>query len=137
MTNGWIEVRSPDLEDFHRDLGDVQHRLPDEVENAGKDVAQEVATEAQGRAYSLGSTAAHVAPSLKADGANVTLGGGDQWAMAPGAEYGRDSFAQFQPYTGSGENAGYFLTPTIRDTTEDQVERFADGIDDALGEAFR
>lgn len=132
----WAELRSTDLADFHRDLGDVLDRLPDEAEAAAKDVAQETAGKARERAYSLGSTAAHVAPSLRNDGNAVSLGGGDQWAMAPGAEYGRDSFPQFDPYTGSGDNAGYFLTPTIRDTAEDQVERFADGIDSALGEAF-
>ena len=109
-----------------------------ELSKTNKKVAGIVADDARAAAYSLGSTPAHVAPSLKATAratyAAVNLGGG-QYPMAAGAEFGSDRFAQFKPWRGSGEGTGYFLWPTIK-RDENRIEtEYGQGLDDLLRRA--
>lgn len=132
-----LNVRGESASEFKHDLDNVSDALPEEMAKADRDVAEQVAKDARAEAYSIGGVAAHVAPSIETDGAEVRLGGGPQWAMAAGAEFGRDDFAQFKPYTGSGDSAGYFLYPAIERTAGEQIERYAEAADDALGKAFR
>lgn len=91
-------------------------------------VANEVTDASQFRARAQGGTAAFVAPSIKTGSsvhaAVVNLGVGTLTRkdgttvraslVAPGAEFG-SSYKQFKPWKGNGEEAGYFIYPTIRD----------------------
>ncbi|WP_332645109.1 hypothetical protein [Aeromicrobium sp.] len=102
-----------------------------EMRRTLKPIADMVAEDARGAATSLGSTAAHVAPTIKASAgaqfAAITLGD----PAAAGAEFGgrgRPTTQQFQPWRGNGENAGYFVWPTIRKDGPLIDEKAAEGL---------
>jgi hypothetical protein len=106
-----------------------------ELRDAGKEVATHVASDARGRAQSLGGVAAHVAPSISAaagfTSAGVSFGGGAHPA-AMGAEFGgqgRPTTMQFQPHRG---HEGYFIYPSIRDNGEFIERTYLDAVDDIL-----
>ena len=130
-------IRVHGLPELQRGLKQVEG-MERELSKTNKSVASMVAKQAQGAAYSLGSTPAHVAPSLKATAratyAAVTLGGG-QYEMAAGAEFGSDRYPQFKPWRGTGEGGGYFLWPTIRRDEDRIVTEYEHGIDDLLRRA--
>ena len=130
-------IRVEGLPELQRGLKQLEG-MERELSKTNKSVAKLVAENAQAAAYSLGSTPAHVAPSLKATAratyAAVTLGGG-QYKMAAGAEFGSDRYAQFKPWRGTGEGAGYFLWPTIRRDEDRIVTEYEHGIDDLLRRA--
>lgn len=103
-----------------------------ELRTAGKEIATEVAGDAQSKAYSLGGVAAHVAPSISASAgftsAGVSFGGGAHPA-AMGAEFGgqgRPTTQQFQPHRGT---TGYFVYPSIRDNGEFIESAYLDAVD--------
>jgi hypothetical protein len=121
-------VNADDVDDLGRDLRALKAALPRQLEKASGEVAEMVALGAQDRAEGLGSTAAHVAPSIQADGETVAVGG-SAYPMAAGAEFGgqgRPTTQQFDPYT----SEGYFLYPSIRENEDQADELYADSIDD-------
>lgn len=131
-------VRIDGLPELQRALRAVGGGLDKQLREVGKDVAKMVTSEARSRASGLGSVAAKSAPSLRAStaggGGGVILGGGAH-PYALGAEFGgqrRPTTQQFKPWRGSGEGAGYFLYPSIRDNAERIEKEWADGVDDLL-----
>lgn len=126
-----VAARFHGLDEVRHDLRELAHDLPDALRKADQDAAEETAERARSAAYSLGGVAAHVAPSLKAAGREVSLGGSG-YDMAAGAEFGSRRYRQFKPWRGSGDSGGYFLYPTIsRDA--DRIEgTYADALDDLL-----
>lgn len=121
-------VRVDGLDDLQRGLSGARADLDRELEQASRDVAELVAKEGRGRASSRGGVAAHVAPSVQADGTSVSAGG-SSYPMAAGAEFGgrgRPTTQQFQPYT----SEGYFLYPAIRETEDQADALYIDHIDD-------
>lgn len=130
-----------------RELSKALKQLEDknlgkELQKANKAAANLVASAAKGLATTLGSTPAHVAPSIRASAgrqsASVSIGGA-AYPMAAGAEFGgqrRPTTQQFQPWRGSDSNAGYFLYPTIRAKVDEIVGEYADALDELLGKAF-
>lgn len=111
------------LAEFGRDV----HR---EIDEASRRVASQQAEDARGAAYSIGGVAAHVAPTIAAQGESATFGGG--MPMAMGAEFGRDAYAQFRGWTGSGEGAGYFFVPTIKASEADRLREYENAVDAAV-----
>lgn len=89
------------------------------VKEADEKIAGKVAEDARSRAESIGGVAAHVAPSITSSDGQIDFGSG--LPMAMGAEFGRNEYHQFSPWTGSGESAGYFLIPTV--VSEQEVAR--------------
>lgn len=136
-------VRVEGLRELSKALKQLEDKnLGKELQKANKAAATTVAKDATGAAYSLGSTAAHVAPSIKASAgrmsASVSIGGASHPAAA-GAEFGgqgRPTTMQFQPWRGAGSNAGYFLYPTIRRDADKIVEEYTAALDELLGKAF-
>lgn len=127
---GLREVRSElrELDDgFNRKLKDAYQRVANEVTDAS-----------QYRARSEGGVAAFVAPSIKSgtsvNAAVIRLGVGTLTRkdgstvraslVAPGAEFG-SSYKQFRPWRGNGEDAGYFIYPTIRERRPEIAEAAA------------
>jgi len=115
--------------------------LEKELRKANREVAKFVADDARSAASALGSTAAKAAPSLKASAgsayAGVSLGGG-AYPFAAGAEFGgqrRPTTMQFEPWRGTGEDAGYFLYPTIRRDAERIEEEYGAALDDLIRRA--
>lgn len=103
-----------------------------ELRDAGKEIATEVATDARGKAMSLGGVAAHVAPSISASAGFTSAGvsfGGAAHPAAMGAEFGgrgRPTTQQFQPFRGA---EGYFVYPSIRDNREFITNTYLDAVD--------
>jgi hypothetical protein len=125
-------------------LASLSKEASDELRAAARVIADGIADEARGRAKRLGSTAAHVAPSIRSRRDRVpkiSLGGKGDMAAAFGAEYGGrrrrttpqgGSTMQFQPWRGSSTGAGYFLWPTIRDRNEWIRDTYSQALLDAL-----
>lgn len=127
---GAVEVHG--LAELSRALKTYDKELAKELRSAGKEAATTVADRARARAQGLGSVAAHASPSVKpsvgANYAGVALGDSAH-PEAAGAEFGSVRFAQFQPWTGNGPDAGYFLYPTIRDDDKAWLEPYEDAVD--------
>lgn len=117
-------VRLIGLDELDRALETIQHALPDEIRESEKQAAEKVADKARGRAASIGGVAGHVVPAIRVEDSAVQLDRDGEWAMARGAEYGSNTYAQFAAY----DTAGYFLTPTVRDFEDREI-------DDLFGEA--
>lgn len=132
------EVRIHGDEDLTRGLARLDDYLDEEVRRTNMQVAQDIAREAAAAASGLGSTAAHVAPSIQAHdlgaSAEVALGGGG-YPMAAGAEFGATQYPQFSPWRGSGEDGGYFLYPTVRRREDETDEAYLDAADTSLRKA--
>lgn len=75
---------------------------------AARTVDQMAETEAR----SLGSVAAKSASDIRVGGPGVVVYGGQGYDM--GAEFGSYRYKQFKLWRGNGDDAGYFLWPSIR-----------------------
>ena len=129
-------VRVEGLAELNRGLKALGGReFQAELREAGREVATEVAKDAQGKAYSLGGVAAHVAPSISASAGFTSAGvsfGGAAHPAAMGAEFGgqgRPTTMQFQPHRGT---TGYFVYPSIRDNGEFIERTYMDAVDTIL-----
>lgn len=127
-----------DLDKLTKALKAVDPSLTKKLRLAGKTAADAIAPKAKSRASSLGSTAAHVSPTIKsvagAQFAGISVAG----PAAAGAEFGgrgRPTTQQFQPHRGNGDNSGYFMWPTIRENLPLIEETYLKGVDDVLKEA--
>ena len=107
------------------------------------------------RATSEGSTAAHVADSIRSKALQSGIqirAGGDGYPEFWGAEFGGGNFAppnaksnrhgrpgytnQFKPWRGKGADAGYFVYPAVRsDIVPAMAEQYLDDIAAALMDA--
>lgn len=129
-------VRVQGLAELNRALRALGGReFQAELRTAGKEIATEVAGDAQAKAYSLGGVAAHAAPSISASAgftsAGVSFGGGAH-PEAMGAEFGgrgRPTTQQFQPHLGT---RGYFVFPAIRDNNEFITNTYLGAVDEIL-----
>jgi hypothetical protein len=126
--------------------------LVDDLKDANLDVAQVVVTAAQAKAAGQGpmqrTAAATLKPSRQAARAAVT-GGSNSLPFFAGAEFGAGQdvprntargtvmgWNQFDVWRGSGDGAGYFLYPAIRDKTDEIVEMYGDAIEKITAGAF-
>lgn len=133
IKTGAVEVHG--LVELNRALKAIGPETKGELRKTNKTVADLVANTAQGSARSLGSTPAHVAPSLKPTAGALSAGvsmGGPRFPMAAGAEFGSDKYKQFKPWRGRGEGAGYFLWPAIRSEADRIETEYARSMDELL-----
>lgn len=150
--SGSIQVRGlRDLRSELKRLGNAKV-LEAELATANEYVAEYVADKAEPRMRGLGSMGARAAQTLSASrsgvSARVSLGG-NQFPGALGVEFGaiRDrlrataggpmrGWNQFQPWRGTGMNAGYALYPTIRENAAQIGEIYYRELDEILSRAF-
>jgi hypothetical protein len=127
------------LKSFVAELKAVSPEFARELSAVHREIARMIRDESKSAAGALGSTAAHVAPSIRATGtqksAAVTLGG-DDFPMAMGAEFGSIRFHQFQAWRGNDADAGYFVYPTIRAHADDIERMIMDGFTRVADHAF-
>jgi hypothetical protein len=152
MPDEGIEV--PGLRLFARELKQAGPDLVDELKELNYKVATKVRDAALLRAQGEGPMAARAAGSLRAARqaarAAVFLGNA-KTPFALGAEFGsgrnklrmlpneggdRLGWNQFKPWRGSGQGAGYFLYPAIRDTTPEIVDMYGDAVEQIARKAF-
>lgn len=152
MPDEGIEV--PGLRLFARELKQAGPDLVDELKELNYKVATKVRDAALLRAQGEGPMAARAAGSLRAARqaarAAVFLGNA-KTPFALGAEFGsgrnklrmlpneggdRLGWNQFKPWRGSGQGAGYFLYPAIREKETEAVEMFGDEITKLAQRAF-
>lgn len=131
------------LDDLRRDLKSLGAEFPKMLGQANKSAAEVVAHQAESNAAAIGSTAAHVAPSIKASSAaanaKVTLGN-SSYPMALGAEFGAKKYPQFPPWRGNqwdpdAGGTGYFLHPAVRQTREEFMAVYEKGVDEVARKA--
>jgi hypothetical protein len=127
-----------------------------EIRGASLAIAQDIAPKAAARARQVGGVAKYVAPTIKARrdrvpkivmggtkrlpardgrprrGPNQTVGN-----VVWGAEFGSDRFPQFRPWRGNDDGAGYFLWPTVRDDSDEIMERYDDAVMAAVDRVSR
>jgi hypothetical protein len=129
-------VRVVGLAELQKDLRELDAALPRQLRLVNKEAADVVVDAALDKAHQLGGVAAHAAEALKSAAeqrrAVVTLGN-DRHPEALGAEFGATKYRQFRAWRGSGDDAGYFLWPAIRETRDRVVQTF----DEALGRLLR
>lgn len=134
--------------------------LPKEAQatmrDASLDIADSVARKAGQRARMVGGVMRYVAPTIKAKRDRVpkiVMGGTTRLPSRDGSprrgskqtvgnvvwggEFGSDRFRQFSPWRGNGEGAGYALWPTVRDESDDTIERYGDALMSAVDKAAR
>jgi hypothetical protein len=135
---GDATIRVDGLKELNASLREFGGEFKGEMRKTLKPIADFVAADAKGAASALGSTAAHVAPSIKSSaGAQFAAVSGSDPAFA-GAEFGgrgRPTTQQFQPWRGNGEDAGYFLWPTIRRDAPRIEQEAADGLERLIQKA--
>lgn len=145
-------VQVEGLAELNKALKSLGPDMQKKLVAANRNVAQFVASDARGAAQALGGVAGHVAPSIKAVGGGRSAGvafGGARYPMAPGAEFGagqgltrkRSSgsylgFNQFDEWRGNGQDAGYFVYPTIRQDADRIESEWTKSVDELLKEAF-
>lgn len=126
IKSGAIQVDG--LKELNQALRKLEPGFRKELKGLNLRVAKLVTEEARAVAYSLGGVAAHVAPSLKAKGAQQSAGVELGDAAAAGAEFGAKQYKQFKPWKGNTETAGYFLYPTIRQDAAKIEAIYTDGL---------
>lgn len=150
VRTGDIQVEG--LKELSRVLKSMDNDLAKELRGANKDAAQIAATASKQRALSIGGSAAKGATSIRASAAVKSASVGFGGSSAPwevGAEFGanRDAqrsrstgsyvgYRQFQPWRGSGGNAGYFVFPSIRDNEGRIVEQYTEALDELIRRTF-
>lgn len=131
-------------------LGDAD--LSAEFKDANVAVADLIVERARARAAGEGRQAKAAAKTLRAVKSKVraeVVMGGTKAPWVFGAEFGAQQdkprartsgtyrgFNQFKPWRGSGENAGYFLYPAIRASTDDVVDLYGERLDELVSKAF-
>lgn len=107
-----------------------------EAEQAFFEIAvQSIIERARATARSEGRLEAKAAEDLKRGGAGVVVYGGQGYSR--GAEFGSYQYKQFETWRGNGDDAGYFLWPTIREfRDEDFINQYAENVLSILKKAF-
>jgi hypothetical protein len=136
IRSGAVQVEG--LRELSRALKALDATLPRELRAANKAAAEVVASRARARALGLGSVAAKTAPSINASAGAQSAGvgfGGPAYPFGGGAEFGSLRYRQFQPWTGNGPDAGYFVYPTIRDDDAEWFGEYEEAIEGLLRKA--
>ncbi len=141
------------LDDFRRELAKLDDStIVEELKDVNLSVAQLVVARSQATAAGLGRMQARAASTLKASRqaarAQVT-GGGAGAPFFNGAVFGAGQnqprntargqvlgWNQFLKHKGSGEDAGYFVFPDIRDASDEIVDMYGDGMERIASRAF-
>lgn len=146
-------VRVEGLDELRRELRRLDDAgLSDRLKDANQRAAQIVVRRAQQRAAALGrmeiKAAETLRPARQAARAVVTLGKASV-PFALGAEFGAGrnvqrttqrgtvlGWNQFKPWRGNGADAGYFLWPGIRDSTDEVLEAYGEEMERITRDAF-
>jgi predicted phage gp36 major capsid-like protein len=139
------------LTELNRELRNLGPEFKGELRRTNKSVADFVAEDASAAAFSLGGTAAKVAPSIKSTAGALSAGvafGGAAHPEAGGAEFGANrnrirqrssgsyvGYRQFKDWRGSGPTAGYFVYPTIRRNADRIETEYGEAVDHLLKKA--
>lgn len=132
-------VRVVGLDDLRKALRSLDKDAGKELAAEAKQVAQMVADHARSRALSIGGVAAKTAPSITARGGQRSAGvsfGGARYPFGGGAEFGSMRYPQFEPWTGNGPDAGYFVYPSIRDDAGEIEDMFTDRMNKLIARRF-
>ena len=135
---GDATLRVDGLKELNAALKEYGDEFKGELRRTLKTIADMEAENIRGEAQSLGSTAAHVAPTIKASAGALFAGIAMGDPAAAGADFGgrgRPTTQQFQPWRGNGEDAGYFAWPTIRRDAHRIDEMAEQGLDRLIRKA--
>lgn len=150
-------INAPGLDELRREIRAADKRLGTSGQNALKEtnfrVGLFIINRAQTRAAALGSMQRDAASSMKASraaGSARILAGGTKFPFFGGAEFGAYrnilrqtekrgqiiGWNQFRAWRGNKRAAGYFLYPTIRQSTPDIIKMYGDNLSHLLSDVF-
>ena len=140
------------LKELQRELKKLgEPELVDGLKDANLEVGVLVVNAAQsGASGRLQKAAARSLKASRQAARAQVVGGTGRVDFFGGAEFGSGQniprvsesgraflgYNQFEPFRGSGNNAGYFLYPAIRSSTDEIVEVYGDAIDRLTRAAF-
>jgi hypothetical protein len=137
MTVASVEVDG--LKQLIRDVRRVERDLPKTMRVRMLPISQSVVVEARRRGQSLGGVQTHAVRRGLRGGATQNTAWIKLLASREptilGAEFGggrRRTTRQFPPWRGSGRNAGYFVYPTLRESSDDIIRQLEDSVRDLL-----
>ena len=123
------DIKVHGADELARDLAKIGRSLDAQIREEDRAQATRLAPQIRSAAYSQGSTAAHVAPSVRAAGSSVSLGG-PGWPMAGGAEFGSNIYPQFKSH-----GTGYFFAPTMKKAEAKAPAEYGKALDQILRKA--
>jgi hypothetical protein len=127
-------VAAPGLDEFIHDLGLAPERMHKAEILFERAAANTLVQRAKEMAIAEGSTAKHSAKDIKRSGTAAVFGG-EPYDF--GAEFGAIVYKQFRPWTGNGDDAGYFFYPAVRTfRDEDMVRVWEETVWEAIKEPF-
>lgn len=123
------------MQEYLRGLGFAERNWK-QAERAFFEIAVESIIErAKQTAQSEGRLEAKASEDLYHRGAGTLVYGGQGYSR--GAEFGSYQYKQFEIWRGNGDEAGYFLWPTIREwRDEDFLNEYAENVLTILKQAF-
>jgi hypothetical protein len=134
-TSNRVRTEITGLQDFLRDLGYAEDHW-DEAERAFLDITVRTMIErAKHTAQSQGRLEAKAAADMRQQGTGVIVYGGQGYSK--GAEFGAYRYRQFETWRGNGDDAGYFLWPTVRQFRDEEfLNDYAETVLGILKRAF-
>lgn len=148
-THNVVEVRG--LRDFRKELKKLNDKeLEKDLKDVNQDVAKLVIRRAQGNADSrMENRAAQTLRASRSQAAAQVVLDSRKFGGVLGAEFGAQrnkprttsrgtvlGWNQFKEWRGSGQTAGYFFFPAIRESEDEVVEMYGDGMDKLTKKAF-
>ncbi len=137
-----LGVRIEGAKECRAALKAVDAELPRALKVGYKEIADKVATDARASFAARGGVAPKVASTVRAlaqqSGASVAMGDSAH-PYSMGAEFGgrrSPTTQQFQPWRGSGANAGYSLFPAIRTGRDHMEQQLGELFDTLMRKAF-
>lgn len=126
------------LDDLRKELRKLDDGgLLEQLKDANKMVADLVVERArQNTSTRMERRAASSLRSSRQAARAQVLGGSASVPFFGGAEFGSLQYPQFQAWTGSNSQSGYFLYPAIRAATDDIVELYGDEVEKISAKAF-
>lgn len=136
-----VQIEFEGLKQLRKDLAAVDKKLVKELGQAYKTIGQMIVSEASSRAAGVGGVAAKSARALTATARATDVSiriNGEKYPWALGGEFGGGPprSPQFKPWRGNGPEAGYFLYPTIRSSSQKILDGFLEAFDKASQLAF-
>lgn len=127
-------VSAPGLDEFIEKLGLAPAKAQKAETIFERAAANTLVERAKEMAIAEGSTAKHSAKDIKRSG-NAAVFGGEPYDF--GAEFGALVYKQFRPWTGNGDDAGYFFWPAVRSFRDvDMVKVWEETVWQAISEPF-
>lgn len=143
-------VRIEGLDEFRKELRKVAGKDGlNALKEVNVKVAEMIVAKTKPKMSAKSTRSAASLKAAKTTNASFVRGGGKSAPMFGGVEFGAHrnqlrnvargrvlGWNQFEPWTGNGSSAGYFLYATVRAASEEITQMYRDGMIDIARDAF-